>query len=85
MAEATMPGIMNMSSQHGQKLAPPLNLQRLEASLDIRPFLSYAQDILSRPLSSSEDSDDEVNAELMSPGDKILNGIVTSKCGKISS
>lgn len=81
MAESTMPGIMNMNSQQGQKLAKSLNIQRLEASLDIRPFLTYAQEILSKPLSSSEDSDAEISSELLAPGDKILNGIVTSKCG----
>lgn len=85
MAESTMPAVLNMNSQQGQQLAKPLNLQRLEASLDIHPFLTYAQDILSRPLSSSEDSDVEVNTELLAPGDKVLNGIVTSKCGRIAA
>lgn len=84
MAESAMPAVLNMHSQQGQQLAKPLNLQRLETSLDIHPFLTYAQDILSRPLSSSEDSDVEVNTELLAPGDKILNGIVTSKCGRIA-
>lgn len=80
-----MPTGMNFYPQRGQTLAKPLNIQRLEASLDIKPFISYAEDILSRPLSSSEDSDSDINTELLAPGDKILNGIVTSKCGKISS
>lgn len=82
MADGTMPGIMNMNSHHGQQFAKPLNIQRLEASLDLHPFLTYAQDILSRPLSSSEDSDIEVDSEVFAPGDKILNGILTSKCGE---
>lgn len=77
-----MPSGMNFYPQRGQTLAKPLSIQRLEASLDIKPFIAYAEDILSRPLSSSEDSDSDINTDL-APGDKVLNGIVTSKCGKI--
>lgn len=82
MADGTMPGIMNRNMQQGNRLAKPLNIQRLEASLDLQPFLTYAQELISRPLSSSEDSDIEDDSEVISPGDKILNGIYTSKCGK---
>lgn len=68
---------------HGsQKLAQPLHVQRLESSLDIGPFMAYAQNMLLRPLTSSDDSDSDINAEILPPGDKIINGIVSSKIGK---
>lgn len=46
-----------------RKVAKPLHLQQLENALDMRPFMRYARDILSRPLSESEDNDgaDEEN------------------------
>lgn len=77
-----MPCGLNFFPQRGQTLAKPLSIQRLEASLDINPFVSYAEEILSRPLSSGEDSDSDINTELLAPGDKVVNGIVTSKFGK---
>lgn len=69
---------------HEYSVAKPLHLQRLEASLNIEPFMAYAQDILSHPLTSSEDSDSDVNTDCLAPDEKALNGIVTSKCGKIT-
>lgn len=69
------------SMGHGHKMAKPLYIQRIEASLNLDPFMSYAQDILSQPLTSSEDSDSDVNTDILAPDDKIMNGIVTSKCG----
>lgn len=74
---------MNRNShQNHFSLAKPLNIQRLEASLDLRPYLTYAQDLLARPLSSSEESDFDDDTETSTPGDRILNGIFTSKCGE---
>lgn len=64
----------------GQRLSQPLHIQRLEASLDMGPFMSYAQNLLVRPLTSSEDSDSE-NADILSPDDKLMNGVVVSKRG----
>lgn len=73
---------MNESQQyHGRKLAEPLHIQRLESALDMRPFMTYAQAMLSRPLTSSDDSDSDVNAEVICPGDKAINGIVVSRNG----
>lgn len=73
---------MNFNAHHAkQTLAKPLYIQRLESSLNITPFMSYAQDILAHPLSSSDESDSDVNGDVLAPGDKILNGIMTSKCG----
>lgn len=73
---------ISFNSHHGQPMAKPLYIQRLEASLNIEPFMTYAQDILSNPLTSSEDSDSDVNADILAPDEKVMNGIVTSKCGK---
>ena len=39
------------------QMAEPLHLQRLEAALDMRPFMHYARDILSHPLTSPEDTE----------------------------
>lgn len=47
-------------------IAEPLHLQRLEAALDMGPFMSYARHQLSQPLSSDEDSnaESEQNSQL---------------------
>lgn len=82
MAESAASNAFGFNSYYGQQLAKPLPIQRLEASLNIAPFMTYAQDILSHPLSSSEDSDSDVNTDILAPGEKVLNGIVTSKCGR---
>ncbi|XP_053689861.1 chromatin-remodeling ATPase INO80 [Sabethes cyaneus] len=42
-----------------KKMAKPLHIQRIEAALDMRPFLAYAEKVLSEPLTSSDDEDDE--------------------------
>lgn len=81
MNDATVTNAINFNSIHGQAMAKPLYIQRLEASLNVEPFMSYAQEILSQPLSSSEDSDSDVNTDILAPDEKIMNGIVTSKCG----
>lgn len=46
---------------HQQRLAQPLHIQRLTASLDMGPLMAYAQNLLVRPLTSSEDSDSDAN------------------------
>lgn len=68
-------------SSSGQRLAQPLHIQRLEASLDMGPFMSYAQTLLLRPLTSSEDSDSDLNVDMLSPDDKLMNGVVVTKRG----
>ena len=45
------------SSSAAMQMAEPLHLQRLEAALDMRPFMHYARDILSHPLTSPEDTE----------------------------
>ncbi|XP_011184936.1 chromatin-remodeling ATPase INO80 isoform X2 [Zeugodacus cucurbitae] len=39
-----------------QRIAEPLHIQRLEAALNMRPFMEYARKVLSQPLSSGDDS-----------------------------
>lgn len=83
MNDSSIANAVGFNSNHGQaKMAKPLYMQRLESSLNIDPFITYAQDILAQPLSSSEDSDSDVNTDALAADEKILNGIVTSKCGK---
>ncbi|XP_017475619.1 PREDICTED: putative DNA helicase Ino80 [Rhagoletis zephyria] len=38
------------------RIAEPLRIQRLEAALNMRPFMEYARHVLSQPLSSGDDS-----------------------------
>ena len=73
---------LSMGLQQGQHLAKPLHIQRLEASLDMTSFMNYAQSLLSRPLTSSDDSDSDVNSDSLNTDDKVLNGIISSKKGK---
>lgn len=83
MNDSTITNAVGFNLNHAQAMAKPLFTQRLEASLNIDPFISYAQEILSQPLSSSEDSDSDVNTDALAPDEKISNGIITSKCGKV--
>lgn len=62
-------------------IAKPLHIRRLEASLDINPLLNYANNFLTQPLTSSDESDSDVNETILKPGDKVINGIVTSRNG----
>lgn len=64
-----------------QNMAKPLHIQRLEAALDVGPFMQYAQNIISQPLSSSDNSDSDDNEEHLEGGYRISNGIVSSKRG----
>ena len=41
-----------------QNMAEPLDLQRLHLLLDMKPFMSYAQSILSKPIDESETEND---------------------------
>lgn len=78
MADATVALKQNLL----QKTAEPLHIQRLEACLDLGPFMKYAQEILSRPL-TSDDSDSDVNPEILGPGDRVMNGVISSRSGKL--
>lgn len=81
MNDSTVPNAIGFNLNHGQAMAKPLYIQRLEGSLNVDPFMTFAQEILSQPLSSSEDSDSDVNTDILAADEKIMNGIVTSKCG----
>lgn len=70
-------------SYRGQTLAKPLKMQRLEASLNIDPFVAFAQEIMSNPITSGEDSDSETNADFLAPGEKVVNGVVSSALGML--
>ncbi|XP_061386788.1 chromatin-remodeling ATPase INO80 [Musca vetustissima] len=39
------------------QMAEPLHIQRLEAALDMRPFMQQAREVLSRPITSPEESE----------------------------
>lgn len=52
-----------------QRLAQPLHIQRLTASLDMAPLMAYAQNLLVRPLTSSDDSDSDGDVLNMSSDD----------------
>ncbi|XP_055326656.1 chromatin-remodeling ATPase INO80 isoform X2 [Sitodiplosis mosellana] len=82
MNDSTVTNAVGFNLNNGQTMAKPLYIQRLEASLNIEPFMTYAQEILAQPLSSSEESDSDVNTDILAPDEKIMNGIVTSKCDR---
>lgn len=82
MGDSSITNAAGFNLHHEHTVAKPLCIQRLEASLNIEPFMTYAQEILSHPLSSSDDSDSDVNTDCLAPGEKLLNGVVTSKCGE---
>lgn len=65
-------------------IAKPIHIQRLESSLDVGPYLSYAKNLLTQSLSDSEDDSDsdfqEVPEDLIY-GDKLVHDVVTTKEG----
>lgn len=70
-----------------KKFAKPLHLQRLEASLDMGPFMAFAHKMLSQPLASSDsDTDDEEheNDGVRRAGGR-FKGINGSKEGKLTT
>ncbi|XP_026735915.1 chromatin-remodeling ATPase INO80, partial [Trichoplusia ni] len=63
------------------EVARPVHIQRLEASLDVRPFVSQVERILNSD--GASDSDDDSDAKSigneMSKGDRMIHGVVTTK------
>lgn len=59
---AIMNGIIEQQ-QNGagssRQMAEPLHLQRLEAALDMRPFMNYARNVLAMPLTSPDETEAE--------------------------
>lgn len=80
--DTTIAGPLDFNAHGTQPMAKPLDLQRLESSLNIEPFMTYAQEIVSQPLSSSDDSDSELNANAYGSNAKLMNGDVANGCGK---
>lgn len=67
--------------QSGRRTAAqPLHIQRLEASLDMGPFLSYAQNLMQRPLTSSEDSDSDDGGHV--ERDDTVHGYASGRAGR---
>lgn len=65
--------------------AKPVHIQRLEAALDVRPFVAQVEKILNLDEDSESDDDSDaksVNNE-MSKGDRIVHGVVTTKQGRV--
>ncbi|XP_059218024.1 LOW QUALITY PROTEIN: chromatin-remodeling ATPase INO80 [Stomoxys calcitrans] len=61
-----MNGIIDQHNGPGpsSRMAEPLHIQRLEAALDMRPFMQHARDVMSRPLTSPEETEvDDSQAE----------------------
>lgn len=55
--------ILRLPDDSSVTMAVPLELQRLEASLDMGPFMQHAHEILSHPLTSSEAEDSDTGSE----------------------
>lgn len=82
MNDTTIAGPLDFTAHGAQSMAKPLDLQRLESSLNIEPFMTYAQEILSQPLTSSDDSDSDLNADAYGPNAKLMHGDLANGCGK---
>lgn len=68
------------------EVARPIHIQRLEAALDIRPFVNQVEKILNSDGGSDSD-DDSLGKSMpneMSKGDKDMHGVVTTKQGMIT-
>ncbi|XP_048477977.1 chromatin-remodeling ATPase INO80 [Plutella xylostella] len=78
MAENALVGKTELQRQ---EVARPLHIQRLEAALDVRPFVSHVEKILNSAgdSGSEDDSDAKSTGNEMSKGDRILHGVVTTK------
>ncbi|KAL4717058.1 hypothetical protein ACJJTC_016945 [Scirpophaga incertulas] len=63
------------------EVAKPVHIQRLEAALDIRPFIRQVEKILNseEEADSEDDSETKSMCNEMSKGDKLVHGVVTTK------
>lgn len=63
------------------EVAKPLHIQRLEAALDVRPFVAQVERILNSdgPSDSGDDSDTKSTFNELSKGDRLVHGVVTTK------
>lgn len=65
------------------EVAKPVHIQRLEAALDVRAFVSQVEKFLHSDGDSNSDNDSDAKSigNEMSKGDKIMHGVVTTKQG----
>lgn len=63
------------------EVARPVHIQRLEAALDVRPFVGQVESILNSDVASDseDDSDAKSFGNEMSKGDRMIHGVVTTK------
>lgn len=68
------------------EVARPVHIQRLEAALDVRPFVGQVESILNSDVASDseDDSDAKSFGNEMSKGDRMIHGVVTTKQGEPS-
>ncbi|EDV43381.2 uncharacterized protein Dana_GF18461, isoform A [Drosophila ananassae] len=82
----TKPGNAPLPVQRPRAMAEPLHVQRLEAALNMRPFMEMAKQALKKPL-SSEDSGEELEIKKEEPedsDDSSMVGIVKTRKSKNS-
>lgn len=75
--------VVGKPSLKRHEVAKPIHLQRLEAALDIRPFVNQVEQILNSDggSDSDDDSDGKSMGNEMSKGDRVVHGVVTTKQG----
>ncbi|XP_052754026.1 chromatin-remodeling ATPase INO80 [Galleria mellonella] len=63
------------------EVARPIHIQRLEAALDVRPFVNQVKRILNLEDGTESEDDSDVKSAVneMSKGDRIVHGVVTTK------
>ncbi|KAH9643982.1 hypothetical protein HF086_004243, partial [Spodoptera exigua] len=63
------------------EVARPVHIQRLEAALDVRPFVGQVESILNSDVASDSDDDSDAKSfgNEMSKGDRMIHGVVTTK------
>lgn len=75
--------LMRKTALKRHEVARPIHIQRLEAALDIRPFVNQVERILNSDggSDSDDDSDGKSMVNEMSKGDQDMHGVVTTKQG----
>lgn len=71
------------------EVAKSLYLQQVERATDMRPFLAEMERVMKSSSSDSDDDDSDSEDESMlnvrkSKGDRLVNGVMTTKEGKLS-
>ncbi|XP_063529749.1 chromatin-remodeling ATPase INO80 isoform X1 [Cydia strobilella] len=73
--------VVGKPSLKRHEVARPVHVQRLEAALEIRPFVNQVEQILNSEggSDSDDDSDGKSMGNEMSKGDRVVHGVVTTK------